>query len=106
MLDGLVTDAELGQVETYHLRLDFDLVEFFAGVDSNDASDHFGHDDHVSEVGLDEVGLLIGFGGLFGFSEFLDQAHGLALQAAVEAAAGAGVDDIAELFGGEVEESV
>ena len=55
---------------------------------------------------LDEVGLLVGFGGLFGFTELLDQAHRLSLEAAVEAATGAGVDDVAELFGGEVEESI
>ena len=55
---------------------------------------------------LDEVGLLVGLCGLFGFTELLDQAHRLALEAAVEAAAGAGVDDVAELFGGEVEESI
>lgn len=54
---------------------------------------------------LDEVGLLVRFGVLLGFAQLFDQAHGLALQAAVEAAAGAGVDDVAELFGGEVEES-
>jgi hypothetical protein len=57
-------------------------------------------------VRLDEVGLLIGFCGLFGFTELLDQAHRLALEAAVEAAAGAGVDDVAELFGGEVKEPI
>lgn len=55
---------------------------------------------------LDEVGLLVGLGGLFGFTELLNQAHRLALEAAVEAATGAGMDDVAELFGGEVEESV
>ncbi len=105
VLDWFVTDTELGQIESYHLRLDLDLVEFFARVDSNDASDHLGHDDHVSQVGLDEVGLLVGSGGLFGFAQFLDQAHGFALEAAVEAATGSGVDHVAELFGGEVEES-
>ena len=42
---------------------------------------------------LDEVGLLVGLGFLFGFSEFLDQAHGSALEAAVEPTTGAGVED-------------
>jgi hypothetical protein len=57
-------------------------------------------------VGLDEVGLLVGLGLLLGLAELLDQAHGLALQTTVEPAASAGVHDIAELFGGEVEEPV
>ena len=54
---------------------------------------------------LDEIGLLVGLGFLLGLAEFLDEAHRLALETAVEAAAGAGVNDIAELFGGEVEKS-
>jgi hypothetical protein len=106
MLDRLVTDTELAQVEPHHLRLDLDLVELLAGINADDGADHLGHDDHVAEVRLDEVGLLVGFRGLLGFAEFFDQPHGLSLEAPVEAASGAGVDDIAELFRGEVEESV
>lgn len=89
-----------------HFRLDLDLVELLAGVDTNDASNHLGDDNHVSEVGLDEVGLLVGLGLLLGLSELLDEAHGAALQAAVDPSAGTGVDDISELVRGEVEEAV
>lgn len=53
---------------------------------------------------LDQIGLLVGLRLLLGLAEFLDQAHGLALQAAVESAAGAGVDHVAELLRREVEE--
>ena len=88
-----------------HFRLDLDLVELLAGVDSDDAADHLGNDNHVTQVSLDEVGLLVGLGLLLGLAQLLDQAHRLALQASVEPTAGAGVDDIAELFGGEVQES-
>jgi hypothetical protein len=45
-----------------HLGLDFDLVELLSGVDTDDAADHLGDDNHVTEVGLDEVGLLVGLG--------------------------------------------
>jgi hypothetical protein len=55
---------------------------------------------------LDEVRLLVRLGLLLGLAELLDQAHGLALEAAVEPPAGTGVDDIAQLFGREVEESI
>lgn len=89
-----------------HLRLDLNLVELLAGVDTNDASNHLGDDNHVSEVGLDEVGLLVGLGLLLGLSELLDEAHGAALQTAVDPSAGTGVDDISELVRGEVEEAV
>lgn len=89
-----------------HLGLDLDLVELLAGVDADDGADHLGDDNHVAEVGLDEVGLLVGLGLLLGLAELLDEAHGLALEATVDPAAGARVDEGAEFFGGEVEEAV
>jgi hypothetical protein len=45
-----------------HLGLDFDLVELLSGVDTDDAANHLGDDNHVTEVGLDEIGLLVGLG--------------------------------------------
>lgn len=89
-----------------HLGLDLDLVELLARVDADDRADHLGDDDHVTEVGLDEVGLLVGLGLLLGLAELLDQTHGLALEAAVEPSAGTGVDEVAELLRAEVEELV
>ena len=89
-----------------HLGLDFDLVELLSGVDTDDAADHLGDDNHVTEVGLDEVGLLVGLGLLLRLAELLDQTHGLALETAVEPSARAGVDEVAELLGAEVEELV
>lgn len=99
MLHGLVTDTELRQIMTHHLRLDLHLIELLATVDANHAADHLRDHNHITQMGLDQVGLLVGFGFLLGFAQFLDQAHGLAFETAVEPAAGAGVDDIAELFG-------
>ena len=89
-----------------HFGLDFDLVELLTGVDADDGADHLGDDDHVTEVRLDERRLLVGLGLLLGLAQLLDQTHRLALQAAVEAAAGPGVHDIAELLRGEVQKSV
>lgn len=105
MLDGLVRDRELSEVVTDHLGLDLDLVELLAGVDANNGADHLGDDKHVTEVSLDEVRLLVGLSLLLGLAELLDEAHGAALQAAVDPAAGAGVNDITELVGGEVEQA-
>ena len=106
MLHRLITNTKLAQIEPHHLRLNLHLIELLPAIDANDAANHFRHDNHVAEVGFDEVGLLVGFGVLFGFAEFFNEAHGFAFEASVEAAAGAGVDDVAELFRGEVEESV
>ena len=80
-----------------HLRLDFDLVEFLSRVDANNATNHLGNNNHVSQMRLDEVGLLIGLGLLLRLTELLDQTHGLALETSVEPTAGACVDDITEL---------
>lgn len=89
-----------------HFRLDLNLVELLAGVDTDDGADHLGDNDHVTEVGLNEVGLLVGLGLLLGLAELLDETHGLALQTAVEATAGTSVNDITELLGRKVEEPV
>jgi hypothetical protein len=89
-----------------HFRLDFNLVELLSRVDTNDATNHLGDHDHVSQMRLDEVGLLVGLRLLLGLAELLDQTHGLTLETTVEPTTGASVDDIAELVGGEVEESV
>lgn len=87
-----------------HFGLDFDLVELLAGVDADDAANHLGDDNHVTEMRLDEIGLLVGLGLLLGLSQLLDQTHGLALQAAVEPTSGTGMDEVAEFFGRKVEE--
>lgn len=104
VLDGLVGDRELGKVVANHLRLDLNVVELLSGVDTDDRADHLGDDDHVTEVGLDEVGLLVGLGLLLSLAELLNETHGLALQTAVETSAGTSVNDITELLGGKVQE--
>ena len=102
---NVLADTEFPQIKPHHLRLNFHRVELLPIVDSNHAADHLRHHNHVPQVRLHQVRFLVRFGFLLRFAQFLDQAHGFALQAPVEAAAGAGVNDIAELFGGEVEES-
>jgi hypothetical protein len=91
---------------TNHLRLDLDLVELLAGVDANDATDHLGNDDHVSEVSLDNIGLLVGLGLLLGLAELLDETHRTALQATVDATTLAGWEDASEVLAGHIEELV
>ena len=104
--NNLLADTELGQIMPDHLRLNLHLIELLARVHAHHAANHLRHDDHVAEVRLHGFGLLIRLGLLLRFAQLLDQTHRLALEAAVEAAAGTSVDDVAELFGGEVEESV
>lgn len=87
---------------TNHLRLDLDLVELLAGVDANDATDHLGNDDHVSEVSLDNLGLLVGLSLLLGLAELLDKTHGTALQATVDPSTLAGREQFRKRVGAHV----
>ena len=105
MFHGLIRDTELPQIEPHHLRLDLHLVEFLPRVNPNHRSNHLWHHNHVPQVRLHQLGLLVGLGFLFGLSEFFNQAHGFALQTAVESATSPCMDDVTELLGGEVEQS-
>ena len=49
VLDRLVGDGELAQVVSDHLRLDFDLVEGLAVVNTDDGAGHLGNDELSSE---------------------------------------------------------
>jgi len=42
----------------HHLRLDLNLVEGLAIVDTNDASNHLWHNDHVTQMGAHRLWLL------------------------------------------------
>lgn len=48
VLHRLVTYRELSKIMADHFWLDLNLIEGLAIVNSNDAPDHFGYNDHVS----------------------------------------------------------
>ena len=79
MAGGFVGDGEFSQVPADHVELDLDVVEGFATVDCDVVADHFGHDDGISEVGLDGDGFLSGYAVLFGFLAFCVQSDVLVL---------------------------
>merc|ERR1719188_1627348 len=79
VLHRLVGDGELAQVVTNHLWLHLNLCEDLAIVNSNNGSSHLWDNDHVPEVGLHHVGLLVG-GSLLLLPQLLDQGHGLPLE--------------------------
>lgn len=106
VLDGLIRDGELAQIVSDHLGLDFHLIEGLAIVDAHDGSGHLGDDDHVSQVGLDHVGLLIGLAFLLLLAELLDEGHGLALQTPAELAANAAREQLHQLLVVHVQELV
>merc|ERR1719153_1196754 len=77
VLHRLVGDGELAQVMANHLWLHLNLCEDLAIVNSNNGSGHLGDNDHVPEVGLHHVGLLVGGSLLLLLPQLLDQGHGL-----------------------------
>ena len=58
MTSGLVGHGELTEVVANHVGLDFDCVPVLSGVDLSDGPNHIWHDDAVTEMGLDWLGLL------------------------------------------------
>ena len=98
VLDGFVGHREFSQVVTDHLWLDFDRGKGLSVVDAADGAGHLGDDDHVSEMGLDGVGLLVGGGFLLLPAELLNEGEMLPLAAALELAANAAGEEFDELF--------
>lgn len=58
----LVGQRELSEVAADHIEFDFDDVEGLTIVDGDEVSDHLGHDDGITEVGLDGGRLLARLG--------------------------------------------
>jgi hypothetical protein len=81
---------------------DVEGKEFFAVVDADGEADHFGEDDHVAVVGADH-----GFGfGEAGFAEAFEEFLLAGWEAAAEAAALAGGEEVDELVHGHALEVV
>jgi len=100
----LVRNGEFSQVHAHHLRLHFHTAEHLSVVDTDNGSNHFRDNNHVTEVRLDTAGLFAGRGLLLGLTEALDERHGLALETAGHAATGASAHQLHELIVGQVEE--
>ena len=82
-----------------HLGLDLNLVELLSGVDTDDAADHLRDNDHVTEMGLDDLRLLTRGSVLLGSTELLDETHRLTLKTTLESSASTAVDELHELGG-------
>ena len=54
-----VRNSEFSKVVTDHLSLDFNVAEVVTVVHTDDATDHLGNNDHVTEVGLHGLRTLV-----------------------------------------------
>lgn len=94
-----VRDGEFTQVVANHFRLDFNRVEDLTVVDSNDGTDHFWDNDHVSQVGLDSSRLFVRLSGQLGSSQLQDQTLRLGTQTSGESSSNSSRSQLDELFG-------
>ncbi len=97
MLDRLVGDGEFTKVVTDHFGLDFDLVENLSVVDTDDRSNHFRDNDHITKVSLDNLRLLILTTVELSLTQALNQSERLTLKTTIKAATSATVDKVDEL---------
>jgi len=104
VLDGFVRAREFSEVVASHLWLDLDRVENLAVVNSDNGTNHFWDNNHVSEVSLDDSRFFVGRGLLLGLTKLLDQTQGLSLEATIETPANAGLNDVEELLVAEIQE--
>jgi len=86
VLHRLVRDGELSKIVSDHLGLDLHLGEDLAVVHTHDGAGHLGDHDHVPQVSLHDVGLLVGGALLLLLAELLDEGHRLALKSPGELA--------------------
>lgn len=96
VLDWFVGNGEFTQVVTDHFSADLDLVVGTARMDSDDASDHFGEDDHVSQVGLNASWLFQFLGVLLGGDKTLEKSTVFSLETTVQSSAWTSVQHLDE----------
>jgi hypothetical protein len=106
VLDGLVRHGVLSEVLADHLSLDLDGGPVLSGVDFTDGSAHLGHDDSVTEVSLDGLGLLTVRGVLDGGLKLLDESVVLGVHAVLESSALSGLEKSDNFSGVELEELI
>jgi len=98
MLHRFVRYGELRKVMADHFGLEFNGIEDLAVIDTDDTSNHFGDDNHVSQVSLNNCRFFVRGSFFLCFAKFLDETHGFSLQASLEPAASACMYEIYKLF--------
>lgn len=102
--DWGVSDGELTQVVAQHFRSDFNLVEGLTVVDTDDGTDHFWDDDHVSQVGLDNSWLLVFWTGQLSGSQLLHETVWLTRDTTGELSSNSSWGHLDELLSGHLQQ--
>lgn len=77
--------------------LDFNLIEHLSIVHTNNRPNHFRNNDHITEMGLDNLRLLMFTGLHLGLAQLLQERHRTVLHSTLEATTGTGVEEFNEL---------
>lgn len=73
MLNRSIRDRKLPKIMPYHLRLNLNLLKLLPLINPHDTANHLRHHNHISQMRLDQIRLLIRLRILLSFAEFLDQ---------------------------------
>jgi hypothetical protein len=106
VLNGLVTESKLAQVVADHFRLNFDVGETLAVVNTNNGADHLRDDDSITQVSLDSLRLVTDGGLTLRLSELLNQALLILVQTSVELSASTSVEKLTQLLGAKLQQVV
>ena len=106
VLDGLVSHGVLGEIVAAHVGLDLNGGPVLARVDLSDTTDHLGHNDGVTEVGLDGLGLLTVGGILDRGPDLLDESVVLGVNTVLESSSLARLEKGDDVLGVHLEELV
>lgn len=121
VLDELIRNGEFGKIVASHLRLDLNGVEnllrskpkshhqepkqtyreksgYLSVVDTNDATNHFRNDDHVTEMCLYDSRLLIWRCLLLSLTQLFDKTHRTTCETTLEPSARTSMNQANELY--------
>ena len=104
VFDGLVGHGVFTEIVADHVGSDFNFVPVLSGVNGSNGSDHFGHDDSVTEVGLNGLGLVTELCVLGGVLELLGQLAVAFAETVLESAALAGLEHGDDVTGAQFEQ--
>lgn len=80
VLNRFVCNWEFAEVVSNHFWLNFNLIEGFSVIDSNNGAYHLWKDEHVSQMCFDDFGLFIWRSFFFCLPQSLEQSHWFSLQ--------------------------
>ncbi|EER33666.1 40S ribosomal protein S15 [Candida tropicalis MYA-3404] len=93
-----ISNGEFTQVVTNHFWFDFNSVENFTIVNTDNRTNHFWNNDHVSQVSFDSSWSFIWLSVSSGNSQFFNQTHWFGVQTSGESSSDSSTTQFGEFF--------